>query len=154
MAQEIERKFLLKNENWKKEVSSQSSIKQGYLNSNPERTVRIRIRNNQGFLTIKSKNKGAVRNEFEYEIPLEEAEELILLCEQPVIEKIRYLVPKNNHIWEIDIFEGANQGLEVAEIELSHVNESFELPSWVDKDVTHETKYYNSQLIKMPFTAW
>lgn len=154
MAQEIERKFLLKNENWKKEVSSQSSIKQGYLNSNPERTVRIRIRNNQGFLTIKSKNKGAVRNEFEYEIPLEEAEELILLCEQPVIEKIRYLVPKNNHIWEIDIFEGANQGLEVAEIELSHENESFELPSWVDKDVTHETKYYNSQLIKMPFTAW
>ena len=154
MAQEIERKFLLKNENWKKEVSSQSIIKQGYLNSNPERTVRIRIRNNQGFLTIKSKNKGAVRNEFEYEIPLEEAEELILLCEQPVIEKIRYLVPKNNHIWEIDIFEGANQGLEVAEIELSHVNESFELPSWVDKDVTHETKYYNSQLIKMPFTAW
>ena len=154
MAIEIERKYLLKNEDWRKEVESKSIIKQGYLNSNPERTVRIRITNNKGFLTIKSKNEGSKRKEFEYEIPLEEAQDLILLCEQPIIEKTRYLVPINNHTWEIDVFEGINKGLEVAEIELSQENESFEIPNWIGKEVTEEIKYYNSQLIENPFTTW
>ena len=154
MGLEIERKYLLKNEDWRKEVESKSIIKQGYLNSNPLRTVRIRITNNKGFLTIKSKNEGSKRKEFEYVIPLTEAQDLILLCEQPIIEKTRYLVPINNHTWEIDIFEGINKGLEVAEIELSQENESFEIPNWIGKEVTEEIKYYNSQLIENPFTTW
>lgn len=141
MAIEIERKYLLKNEDWRKEVESKSKIKQGYLNSNPERTVRIRITNNKGFLTIKSKNEGSKRKEFEYKIPLEEAQDLILLCEQPIIEKTRYLVPIDNHTWEIDIFERINKGLEVTEIELSQENESFEIPNWIGKEVTEEIKY-------------
>ena len=154
MALEIERKYLLKKDTWKSEASSKTKIVQGYLNSNPDRTVRIRIRNEIGYLTIKSKNKGSVRKEFEYEIPLHEAEELILLCEQPIIEKTRHLVSKGIHTWEIDIFEGENKGLEVAEIELSKENESFEIPDWIGKEVTLETKYYNSQLTENPFTSW
>ncbi|MEZ7901279.1 MAG: CYTH domain-containing protein [Flavobacteriales bacterium] len=154
MAIEIERKYLLKNDSWKKEVSSKNKIVQGYLNSNPERTVRIRITKNKGFLTIKSKNEGSFRKEFEYEIPLQDAEELVLLCEKPIIEKTRHLVHQGNHIWEIDIFEGENKGLEVAEIELSQENETFLIPSWLGKEVTEKTKYYNSQLIENPFSAW
>ena len=154
MAQEIERKYLLKNNSWKSEISSKNKIMQGYLNSNPERTVRIRITNNVGFLTIKSKNKGSSRKEFEYKIPLKEAEELILLCEQPIIKKMRHLVVKENHTWEIDVFEGENKGLIVAEIELSEVNEKFEIPVWIGKEVTEDTRYYNSQLIENPFFNW
>jgi adenylate cyclase len=154
MAQEIERKYLLKNNSWKSEISSKNKIMQGYLNSNPERTVRIRITNNVGFLTIKSKNKGSSRKEFEYKIPLKEAEELILLCEQPIIKKMRHLVVKENHTWEIDVFEGENKGLIVAEIELSEENEKFEIPVWIGKEVTEDTRYYNSQLIENPFFNW
>lgn len=154
MAVEIERKFLIKNDSWKKEFSSRNKIIQGYLNSIPERTVRIRITKNKGFLTVKSKNKGSFRKEFEYEIPLLDAKELVLLCEQPIIEKTRHLINQGIHIWEIDVFEGENKGLEVAEIELSQENETFSIPSWIGKEVTEETKYYNSQLIENPFSNW
>jgi adenylate cyclase len=154
MAIEIERKYLLKNDSWNKEVSSKNKIAQGYLNSTPERTVRVRITKNKGFLTIKSKNEGSFRKEFEYEIPLQDAEELVLLCELPIIEKTRYFVKRDNHTWEIDIFEGENKGLEVAEIELSQENETYEIPSWIGKEVTTETKYYNSKLVNSPFLTW
>lgn len=154
MATEIERKYLLKNDSWKQEVSSKNNIVQGYLSSKPERTVRIRITNNKGFVTIKSKNIGSLRKEFEYEIPIEDAKELILLCEKPIIQKTRYLVEHYSHIWEIDIFEGENQGLEVAEIELSQENEEFSIPDWIGQEVTNESKYYNSQLIINPFMNW
>lgn len=154
MATEIERKYLLKNDSWKQEVSSKNKIIQGYLSSKPERTVRIRITNNRGFVTIKSKNIGSLRKEFEYEIPIEDAEELILLCEKPIIQKTRYIVEHSSHIWEIDIFEGENQGLEVAEIELSQENEEFSIPNWIGQEVTNESKYYNSQLIINPFINW
>ncbi|MEN8928836.1 MAG: CYTH domain-containing protein [Flavobacteriales bacterium] len=154
MPQEIERKYLLKNNSWKSEVTSENKIVQGYLNSNPARTVRIRITNNIGFLTIKSKNKGSVRKEFEYEIPLKEAEELIQLCEKPIIEKTRFLVKREKHTWEIDVFDGENKGLTVAEIELTEENESFKIPDWIAKEVTSESKYFNSQLIANPFSKW
>ena len=154
MATEIERKYLLKNDSWKQEVSSKNKIIQGYLSSKPERTVRIRITKNKGFVTIKSKNIGSLRKEFEYEIPIEDAKELILLCEKPIIQKTRYIVEYSSHIWEIDIFEGENQGLEVAEIELSQENEEFSIPDWIGPEVTNESKYYNSQLIINPFMNW
>ncbi|MGB1039676.1 MAG: CYTH domain-containing protein [Flavobacteriales bacterium] len=154
MATEIERKYLLKNDSWKQEVSSKNKIIQGYLSSKPERTVRIRITNNRGFVTIKSKNIGSLRKEFEYEIPIEDAEELILLCEKPIIQKTRYIVEHSSYSWEIDIFEGENQGLEVAEIELSQENEEFSIPNWIGQEVTNESKYYNSQLIINPFINW
>lgn len=154
MPQEIERKFLVKNNSWKDEVSKSISIKQGYLNSNAERTVRVRITNNKAYLTIKSKSEGISRQEFEYEIPSSEAKELILLCEKPLIEKTRHEVKQGIHTWEIDVFEGENNGLILAEIELYDVDEKFKIPSWIGLEVSDDIRYYNSQLIKSPFTAW
>ena len=154
MALEIERKFLLKNDSWKKEVYDKKEIAQGYLNSNPERTIRVRIIGETGFLTIKSKSKGSVRNEFEYEIPLNDAQQLIELCEKPILAKTRDFVNHENHIWEIDVFEKENKGLEVAEVELKNENEPFILPDWIGNEVTHEARYFNSQLANNPFSNW
>ena len=154
MGLEIEKKFLIKNDNWKQFVSEEKEITQGYLNANPNRTVRIRIAGKQGFLTIKSKSKGCVRSEFEYEIPIEDATELIELCEKPILSKTRFIVKFENHTWEIDVFEKENKGLVVAEIELSKEDEFFLTPDWIGKEVTEETKYYNSQLIENPYSEW
>lgn len=154
MGLEIEKKFLIKNDNWKQFVSEEKEITQGYLNANPNRTVRIRIAGKQGFLTIKSKSKGSVRSEFEYEIPIEDATELIELCEKPILSKTRFIVKFENHTWEIDVFEKENKGLVVAEIELSKEDEFFLTPDWIGKEVTEETKYYNSQLIENPYSEW
>ncbi len=154
MGLEIEKKFLKKNDNWKQFVSEEKEITQGYLNANPNRTVRVRIAGKRGFLTIKSKSKGSVRSEFEYEIPIEDATELIELCEKPILSKTRFIVKFENHTWEIDVFEKENKGLVVAEIELSKEDEFFLTPDWIGKEVTEETKYYNSQLIENPYSEW
>lgn len=151
---EIERKFLIANDGWKKHVSNSTVIKQGYLNSTPERTVRIRVRGENGFMTIKGKNDNLTRKEFEYTIPLQEANELLSLCEKPLIEKTRHLVQVENHTWEIDVFEGDNKGLVVAEIELTSEDEKFNQPTWAGKEVSNDPRYYNSSLIQHPYMAW
>ncbi len=153
---EIERKFLVKSLNFIKESFESHRIEQGYLNSHKERTVRIRIKNDQGFLTIKgaSNQSGTTRYEWEKETNILEAQELLKLCEPNSIQKTRYLVKKGTHIFEVDVFDGANDGLIVAEVELSNEFENFEKPTWLGTEVTGETKYYNSQLSKHPFKNW
>lgn len=154
--QEIERKFLIKNDSFKIESVKETRIIQGYLSSSPERTVRIRIKGEQGFLTIKgiSNDSGTSRFEWEKELPVSEAQTLLTLCEPGVIDKTRYLVPCGEHTYEVDEFYGENLGLTVAEIELRHEDEAFEKPSWLAQEVTGDTRYYNSVLMKKPYTAW
>ena len=154
MALEIERKFLLKNNDWKVVADNGTVIKQGYLNSNKDRTVRVRIYGNKGILTIKGKNNNLTRKEFEYTIPLDEAEQMLSLAEQPIIEKIRFIVLHENHTWEIDVFDGKNKGLIVAEIELESEKQTFDIPSWTGKEVSLDERYYNASLIANPFENW
>jgi len=154
MAIEIERKFLIKNDNWKPLVQKGQAIKQGYLNLDPERTVRVRLINQKGFLTIKGKSINTSRLEFEYEIPHEEAEELLKLSDKTGIEKTRYELPADGVIWEIDIFQGQNEGLRIAEIELTDENQPFEKPEWLGHEVSLDSRYYNSNLILHPFKKW
>lgn len=154
MGIEIERKFLLKNSKWRERTNGGNEIKQGYLNSNIERTVRVRTNGKIGLLTIKSKTINSTRQEYEYEIPIQDAEELLLLCEQPLIEKIRFEIIHNRKVWEIDEFKGINAGLIVAEIELNEENETVEFPDWVGEEVTLDAKYYNSSLIVNPYSKW
>lgn len=156
MAQEIERKFLVKNDSYKELASTKTRIIQGYLSSVPERTVRIRIIGNNGFITVKGKSNetGVSRYEWEKEIPINEAKELLNLCETGIVDKVRHNIKVGEHIFEVDEFYGDNNGLVVAEVELSAENESFEKPEWIYKEVTGENKYYNSQLIKMPYSMW
>jgi CYTH domain-containing protein len=153
MGVEIERKFLVKGTDWKKEAKGQF-YQQGYLSSHPERTVRVRRVEDKGYITIKGKSLGASRAEYEYEIPSSEVLELLHLCEQPIIEKVRYQVEYEGLVWEVDEFQGANSGLVVAEVELADEHQDVRLPAWVDQEVTQEIKYYNSQLIKHPFSQW
>lgn len=154
MAIEIERKFLLFNSDWRKEVYASLQISQGYLSSDPGRTVRVRISDQQAFITIKSKTEGTSRAEFEYEIPIGDARQLIQLCERPIIEKVRNLVKVEEKIWEIDEFAGDNQGLIVAEIELETEEETITLPDWVGKEVSHDPRYFNASLISHPYNQW
>jgi len=153
---EIERKFLVVSEAYKQEATSQVRIAQGFLNTDPERTVRVRIKGNQGFLTVKgpSNPSGTTRFEWETEISLQEATNLIDLCEDVILEKERFEVPLGNHLFEVDEFLGENKGLVVAEIELNHEDEVFERPKWLGEEVTGQPKYYNSQLSKKPFATW
>lgn len=155
MAQEIERKFLVKGD-YKTLATKSTRITQGYLSSAPERTVRVRVKADKGFLTIKGigNQSGIARFEWEREIPLLEAQELMELCEKGVIDKTRYLVPVGAHTFEVDEFYGDNQGLTVAEVELSHENETFEHPQWLGDEVTGDAKYFNSMLMKHPFKSW
>lgn len=155
MAYEIERKFLVTGD-FKPFVSQAHSITQGYLSSVPERSVRVRIKGNSAFLTIKGKaNKsGATRFEWEKEIDKAEAEELLKLCEPGIIKKTRYLVKSGKHTFEVDEFFGENQGLIMAEIELSSENEEFEKPQWLGLEVTGDNRYYNSSLMKQAYTSW
>lgn len=154
MGLEIERKFLLLTDDWKNIADQGTVIKQGYLNTHPDRTVRIRIKGNKGIITVKGRNVGATRSEYEYEIPLADAQEMMLLCEPPIIEKVRYLVVVGQHTWEIDVFEGVNDGLVVAEMELGAEDEDFAMPDWVGEEVTFDVGYYNSNLIQHPFQEW
>ena len=153
---EIERKFLVKSEEFKAISFAKNEISQGYLNSNPERTVRVRIKGNQGYLTIKGKGNetGMSRLEWEKEIPVDEARLLLNLCESGIISKTRYEVKFGNHVYEIDEFFGENQGLVIAEIELQSEDEAFEKPDWLGKEVTNNEKYYNSFISKNPFKNW
>ncbi|MFT5640402.1 MAG: adenylate cyclase [Cyclobacteriaceae bacterium] len=154
MGLEIERKFLIKDNSWNNEINESVSIRQGYLNSEAERTVRVRVYGKQGFLTIKGKNQHITRKEFEYQIPLDDAMNLLDLCEKPIIEKTRFLLSVGHSTWEIDVFEGENKGLVIAEIELSSEDESFDIPNWLGEEVSSDSKYYNSSLIKKPFVSW
>ncbi|MBO3115349.1 CYTH domain-containing protein [Winogradskyella sp. DF17] len=156
MAIEIERKFLVLNTSFKYEVSHQYRIVQGFLNSHKERTVRVRILEKKGVLTIKGKSfkDGLVRFEWEKEIPLLEAESLLELCEPGIVEKIRYQITLGEYIFEVDEFLGENEGLIIAEIELNTENDIFEKPSWLGKEVTGNVKYYNSQLATKPYKHW
>ncbi|MGB3345303.1 MAG: CYTH domain-containing protein [Aequorivita sp.] len=154
--QEIERKFLVTSEAFKNEAFKRARIVQGFLNTNPLRIVRIRIYGDNGFITIKGKpnETGVSRFEWERQISLAEAEELLHLCEPGIIEKTRFEVQNGEHIYEVDEFLGENEGLVIAEIELHSENEPFSKPSWLGKEVTGEVKYYNSNLSKNPFKKW
>ena len=153
---EIERKFLVTSEQFKREAFLQNRIVQGYLSSVPERTVRIRIKGKKGFLTIKGKGNasGMSRLEWEKEIPHNEAELLLSICEKGEIDKIRYEIKKGNHIFEVDVFLGENEGLILAEIELNSESESFEKPDWLGDEVTNDERYYNAYLSKNPYNNW
>jgi len=155
MPQEIERKFLIKGD-FKKFAYKQERIVQGYLSSVSERIVRVRIRGEKGYLTIKGINNpsGVSRFEWEKEIPVKEAEDLMKLCEPGVIDKIRYEVKSGNHIIEVDEFYGENQGLIIAEIELNDENEAYDRPEWLGNEVTGDKRYYNDSLLKRPFSKW
>ena len=153
---EIERKFLVNSNDFKTEAFAQNRIAQGYLSSIPGRTVRVRIKGNKGFLTIKgaSNDSGLSRFEWEKEIPVDEAKELLKLCEKGIIDKTRFEVKIGNHIFEIDEFYGENEGLIMAEIELKSETEPFEKPSWLGIEVTNDKRYYNSYLSQNPFMKW
>jgi CYTH domain-containing protein len=153
---EIERKFLVTSEAFKQEAFKQTRIVQGFLNTHPERTVRVRIKGDQGFLTVKgiSNKAGTIRTEWETAISVVDAEALLLLCEPGIIDKTRYEIKMGNHIFEVDVFSGENEGLIVAEVELNSEEEEFQKPDWLGKEVTGELKYYNSQLSLNPFKNW
>ena len=153
MSKEIERKFLV-DEKLFKAIDNGEFIAQGYLSSTPERVVRVRIKNDRGYLTIKGKNEGISRSEFEYEIPKSDAEELLKICEPSIIIKRRYIVDVDGSKFEVDIFEGDNSGLIVAEIELKSEDEKFSKPLWLSDEVSFDKRYYNSNLSKKPFKTW
>lgn len=153
---EIERKFLVTSDAFKSEAFVKHQIAQGYLNSHPERTVRIRIKGESGFLTIKGKGNetGTTRFEWETEIALMEAKPLLALCESGVIQKTRYEIKSGKHVFEVDVFSGDNEGLIVAEIELSAEDETFEKPLWLGKEITNDNRYYNAYISQNPFKNW
>lgn len=146
MGIEIEHKYLVKNDLYKSQASSCHHIVQGYLNRDPERTVRIRIRDEKAYLTVKGKNHGATRLEFEYDIPVDDALRMMRICEGTVIEKIRYHVNYEGHLWEVDEFSGSHEGLVTAEIELKSESEEYSLPDFIGENVTGNKAYYNSNL--------
>jgi adenylate cyclase len=155
MAVEIEHKFLLANNDWRERVTHSIRYRQGYLSSQPTSSIRVRTSDEHAWLNIKSATIGTQRHEYEYEIPLADANEILdTLCKKPLIEKIRYFVNDNEHLWEIDEFEGDNQGLIVAEIELSDVSENFVKPSWLGTEVTDDLRYYNNNLSVHPYKSW
>lgn len=157
MANEIERKFLVKGD-YKSQAFKQTAICQGYLNSAPERTVRVRIKGEKGFVTVKGAGNetGVSRFEWEKEIPVEDAKSLLALAEPGVIDKVRFLVRSTDgiHTWEVDEFHGENEGLVVAEVELSDENETFDRPDWLGEEVTGDPRYFNSMLKKNPYKNW
>ncbi len=154
--QEIERKFLVTSEAFKSEAHKRTRVVQGFLNTHPERTVRVRIQGNDGFITIKGKSNksGLSRYEWEKQISQAEAEELIHLCEPGIIEKTRFEISVGDHTFEVDDFMGENEGLIIAEVELNSETEPFTKPDWLGKEVTGDVKYYNSNLSKTPFKKW
>jgi len=155
MAKEIERKFLVKGE-FKSQAAKQTRITQGYISSIPERTVRVRVKGDKGFITIKGigNASGATRYEWEKEIPVSEVNDLLAICEPGVIDKTRYMIKAGEFTFEVDEFYGENQGLIVAEIELKSEEDTFEKPEWLGEEVTGDVKYYNSMLMKNPYTKW
>ena len=155
MATEIERKFLVEGD-FRSEAIGKTRIVQGYICSDKGRTVRVRIRGDKGYLTVKgaASASGLSRYEFEREVPLEDAEQMLRLCEPGAIDKERYLVPYGQHTWEVDVFHGPNEGLILAEIELSAEDEPFERPAWLGKEVSGDRRYYNSMLMRNPYCTF
>lgn len=154
MGVEIERKFLVSGDRWKT-LGQGVLLRQGYLSSAPERTVRVRIEGESAMLTIKGKSSGATRSEWEYPVPLADAQAFLdTLCERPIIEKKRYRITFDGMVWEVDEFFGENAGLVVAEIELTAENQSFAKPDWIGEEVTHDPRYFNSSLIRNPYSRW
>ncbi len=153
---EIERKFLVTSKAYKLEAQNTTRIIQGFLNTDPERTVRVRLKGLQGFITVKGKSSedGLSRFEWEKEISETDAKALLKLCVEGVIDKVRYEIPFGNHTFEVDEFFGDNEGLIVAEVELNHTTEVFKKPVWIGEDVTGQVKYYNAQLSKEPYNTW
>lgn len=153
MAQEIERKFLVISDAWRGLAQGERFV-QGYLSSVPERTVRVRLAGLSCTMTIKGRSVGIARQEFEYPLPLADSEALLALCERPLIEKTRYRIPHAGHLWEVDEFAGVNAGLIIAEVELESEDAKVELPAWVGAEVSHDPRYFNSNLVAKPFTTW
>ena len=154
MTEEIERKFLVTGDAWRAEASG-TRFRQGFLSTDPDRTGRVRSAGARGTLTIKGRTVGARRPEYEYEIPLADAEQMLdTLCKRPLIEKVRFELRAGAHLWEIDVFEGDNAGLVVAEIELESEDESFERPDWIGEEVTDDPRYFNANLVESPFRTW
>jgi len=155
MALEVEHKFLLANDGWRNEIDHSVHYKQGYLSSSPLSSVRVRISDTHAWLNIKSATIGTHRQEFEYEIPLSDANDILeALCHKPLVEKMRHFVRHEGHVWEIDEFMGDNAGLIVAEVELSQIGESFAKPDWIGEEVTSDLRYYNNNLTKNPYKNW
>lgn len=155
MAIEIERKFLLKDDSWRQAADEGCLYKQGYLVGAKQASVRVRIEGDKALLNIKSATLGIYRHEYEYPIPLGDAEEIVAnLCQQPLIEKTRYHVQHGDHEWEIDVFDGENSGLVVAEIELASEDSYFEKPAWLGEEVSDDPRYYNVSLVKHPYKDW
>lgn len=154
MGKEIERKYLIKDDTWRKDASG-TTYRQGYLSTVKERTVRVRTIDDKGFLTIKGITIGATRREYEYEIPMVDANEMLdELCEKPIIEKTRFKISHAGLTWEIDEFAGVNQGLIVAEVELESEDQNIDFPPWVGEEVSGDPRYFNSNLIANPFANW
>jgi len=155
MAEEIERKFLVNDDSWREQVFRQSKMSQGYLNDTQQSSVRVRVAGDQGYLNIKSATLGVYRKEYEYAIPVEDANEILNeLAQKPLIEKTRYYVKYAEHVWEVDVFEGDNAGLVVAEVELGSEDEPFERPPWIGEEVSGDPRYYNVCLAKHPYKSW
>ena len=152
MAIEIERKFLVLGTAWQAERGVR--ICQGYLNRDKRRTVRVRIAGDQAYLTVKGTNQGNTRAEFEYAIPVADAEQLLALCDGPTVDKVRRKIQHGDHVWEVDEFLGQNAGLVVAEIELASEDETFSMPAWVGREVSDDNRYFNSQLATNPYCNW
>ena len=152
MALEVERKFLVTRDEWRK--ADGTALRQGYLSTHPERTVRVRIEGDKATIAVKGLTRGATRSEYEYDIPLEEAAELLRLCEPPLIEKVRRRLEHDGLVWEVDEFLGDNRGLVVAEVELDREDRPFTKPPWVGEEVTHDPRFYNANLVAKPFTKW
>ena len=155
MATEIERKFLVTSDHWKQQITRTIPIQQGYFCLTERVSIRVRITDKQATLNFKSVNVGIQHTEYEYEIPIADARQMLeLFCQQPIIEKTRYLLPDHGLTWEIDVFEARNSGLIIAEIELESVNQAIELPDWIGKEVTDDKRYYNPWLCKHPYRQW
>jgi adenylate cyclase len=155
MATEIERKFLVVSDGWRGAVRRSARYRQGYLASGPSSSVRIRTSENEAWLNIKGATLGVRRSEYEYPIPLADANEMLdTLCDGAVIEKTRYYVEHEGKLWEVDVFDGANDGLVVAEIELGSENEAFARPDWLGEEVSHDRRYYNVSLVSHPYCSW
>lgn len=155
MATEIERKFLVRNNAWQQQVTDQKMMVQGYFGTGEKASVRVRISGNSANINIKSAALDVVRREYEVPVPLEDAREMIeYLCQKPVIQKTRYYVPYGQHVWEVDVFDGDNAGLVVAEIELTEADQTFEKPPWLGEEVSLDKRYYNVCLVKNPYKNW
>lgn len=155
MALEIERKYLVINDKWRDSVIKESVMKQGYLANVPNASVRVRVADNMARLTIKGRSEGISRSEYEYPIPLQDAQEILNgLVAGALIEKVRYQVKCGDHLWDLDVFDGTNRGLIVAEVELGSEEEAFQMPEWAGEEVSSDSRYYNASLVTHPYCDW